>query len=226
MKKKLNKPESKKKILIVDDHPLVRKGIATLISQEPDLEVSGEAASAHEALLAMKKCKPDVALVDLTLKDSSGLELIKDIQIQYPKVRILVLSMRDEGFYAERVLRAGAMGYIIKEEGGPKVIDGIRKVISGQIYVSDKMATKVMEKIIGGKAESASSTFDELSDRELEIFEFIGNGLATREIAKKLNISPKTVESHREHIKQKLKLETAAELTKQAIQWVQCQKNI
>ncbi|NLF32544.1 MAG: response regulator transcription factor [Planctomycetes bacterium] len=211
--------------MIVDDHPLVRQGIATLVVQEPDLEVSAEAASAAEALQAMEQSPADVALVDLTLKDSSGLELIKDMRIRFPKVQILVLSMRDEGFYAERVLRAGARGYVTKEEGRYRIIEGIRKVLAGQIYLSEKMATKVMGKIVGG-VDPAGTSMDELTDRELEVFEMIGKGLATREIAGKLSISSKTVDSHREHIKQKLQLETAADLVKHAIQWVQCQKTI
>ncbi len=214
-----------RKVMVVDDHPLVRQGIATLIAQEPDLEVSDEAASAAEALRAMEQRAPDIALVDLTLKDSSGLELIKDMRIRFPHVQILVLSMRDEGFYAERVLRAGARGYVTKEEGRYRIIEGIRKVLAGQIYLSEKMATKVMGKIVGG-IDPAGSSMDELTDRELEVFELIGKGLATREIAGKLSISSKTVDSHREHIKQKLQLETAADLVKHAIQWVQCQKTI
>jgi DNA-binding NarL/FixJ family response regulator len=213
-------------VLIVDDHPLVRQGIATLISQEADLAVSGEAESAHEALEAMAQAPPDVAVVDLTLKDSSGLELIKDIRIRFPNVRVLVLSMRDEGFYAERVLRAGALGYVTKAEPRQRIIEGIRKVLAGRIYVSEKMATKVMGKIVAGGGEPGGSPIGELTDRELEVFELIGGGLATREIARKLHISPKTVDSHREHIKQKLKLDTAADLSRHAIQWVQCQKNM
>ncbi len=218
-------PPAARKVLIVDDHPLVRQGVATLVSQEADLEVCCEAGSAHEAMESMAQCSPDVAIVDLTLKDSSGLELIKDIRVRFPKVRVLVLSMRDEGFYAERCLRAGALGYITKEEPRQRIIEGLRKVLAGHIYVSEKMATKVMGKIVAG-AEPGGSAVEELTDRELEVFELIGSGLATREIAGKLHISPKTVDSHREHIKQKLRLDTAADLAKHAIQWVQCQKSI
>lgn len=219
-------PPPTSKVLIVDDHPLVRQGIAMLVSQEPGLEVSGEAASAHEALRAMEQCPPDIAVVDLTLRDSSGLELIKDVRIRFPKVRMLVLSMRDEGFYAERVLRAGASGYVTKEEDRRKIIEGIRKVLAGQIHVSEKMATKLMSRIAGRSAEPGRSTVDGLTDRELEVFELIGSGLATREIAARLHISPKTVDSHREHIKQKLQLDTAADLARHAIQWVQCPGSI
>ena len=216
---------TKRKVLIVDDHPLVRQGIAALISQEDDLEVCCEAESAQEALRGADQCPPDVAVVDLTLKDGSGLELIKDMRIRFPEVGILVLSMRDEGFYAERCLRAGAKGYVTKEEPRQRILEGIRKVLDGKIYVSDKMATKVMSKLVAG-AEGGTALEDELTDRELEIFEHIGRGLATREIAEKLHISPKTVDSHREHIKQKLHLDTAADLTRHAIQWVQCQTKI
>lgn len=214
------------RVLIVDDHPLVRQGVSTLISQQPDLTVCGEAASAHEALEVLAEARPDLAIVDLALADSSGLDLIKDMQLRCPEVLVLVLSMRDEGFYAERVLRAGARGYITKEEGREKIIEGIRKVLAGQIYVSEKMATKVMGRIVGGAPGSGGEAMDQLTDRELEIFELIGQGLATREIAQRLHISPKTVDSHREHIKQKLQVLTAADLSKHAIQWVQCQRNI
>lgn len=217
--------QAAKKVFIVDDHPLVRQGIGMLIDQQEDLAVCGEAGSAAEALGAMEKDPPDAAIVDLTLKDSSGLELIKDMKVRLPDVRILVLSMRDEGFYAERALRAGALGYVTKEEGRNKVIEGLRRVLSGQIYVSERIATKVMGRLVGGPANADTSPVEQLTDRELEIFELIGGGMATREIAEKLHISPKTVDSHREHLKQKLQVDTAAELTRHAIQWMQCRRN-
>ena len=217
--------QAAKKVFIVDDHPLVRQGIGMLIDQQEDLAVCGEAGSAAEALGAMEKDPPDAAIVDLTLKDSSGLELIKDMKVRLPDVRILVLSMRDEGFYAERALRAGALGYVTKEEGRDKVIEGLRRVLSGQIYVSERIATKVMGRLVGGPANADTSPIEQLTDRELEIFELIGGGMATREIAEKLHISPKTVDSHREHLKQKLQVDTAAELTRHAIQWMQCRRN-
>lgn len=226
MAKSTNGPASrKKKVALIDDHPLIRQGVRLLISAESDMEVCGEAGTANEALELFEKTNPDVAVVDLTLKESSGLELIKDAHIRCPKMRILVLSMRDEGFYAERVLRAGARGYITKEEGPKKVLEGIRRVLSDEICISDRVASRLMSKIIQGPRGAAQGlAVDTLTDRELEIFELVGNGLPTREISKRLHISTKTVDSHREHIKGKLKLESAAELLKHAIQWVQCQK--
>jgi len=216
----------RKRVLIVDDHPLIRQGIKTLLVQSDDLEVCGEAESAAGALEAMAKVEPDAAIVDLTLKESSGLELIKDIRIRHPDVVVLVLSMRDEGFYAERVLRAGAKGYVTKEEGPRKVIEGIRKVLAGQIYISEKMASKVMSKIVAGASGTGGSPIDTLTDRELVVLELIGRGLPTREVAAKLHISPKTVDSHREHLKDKLELDSATELLKYAVQWLQGQKNM
>lgn len=221
----MTEPETRK-VLIVDDHPLVRQGIATMIQQTPGLEVSGEAASANEALQAIEDSLPDIAIVDLTLKDSSGLELIKDIRYRHPKLPILVLSMRDEGFYAERCLRAGARGYITKEEGRQKLLEGISKILAGQIFISERMASKVMGTIVGSQSVPEQFAIDKLTDRELEILEHLGKGLSTRDIAEKLCISTKTVDSHREHLKQKLQLDNAAELTRYAIQWVQCQNNV
>jgi len=209
------------RILIVDDHPIVRQGIEMLISEEPDMSVCGEAESVREALEAIEQTMPDVAIVDLSLKESSGLELIKDIQIRYPKLLVLVLSMRDESFYAERVLRAGARGYITKEEGTERVIEGIRRILEGEIYLSDKLASKMINKFVAGQAGSSRFSINNLTDREIEVFELIGSGLATREIADELHVSRKTVESHREHIKEKMKLNSATELLKHAIQWVQ-----
>lgn len=215
-----------KRILIVDDHPLVRQGIRMLLSGQSDLSVAGEAASAHEALELMRTEAPDAAIVDLTLKESSGLDLIKDIQIRHPRVMVLVVSMRDEGFYAERVLRAGARGYVTKEEGPDEILRGLRRILDGQIHVSDRVASKVMQKIIAGAGDQRANPLDSLTDRELQVFELVGNGLPTREIARELHISTKTVDSHREHIKEKLHLASASELLRHAIQWVQCQKKV
>jgi DNA-binding NarL/FixJ family response regulator len=183
--------------------------------------VCGEAESVSEALDMLAREKPDVAIVDLHLKNSSGLELIKDLQVRQPDMPILVLSMRDEGFYAERVLRAGARGYVTKEEGPRKVLEGVRRVLAGDIYLSDRMASKVMSKIVGGLDKPGDSPMDSLTDRELEVFELIGQGLPTREVAERLHISPKTVDSHREHIKDKLQLDNSTDLLKHAIEWTQ-----
>jgi DNA-binding NarL/FixJ family response regulator len=215
-------PEPKKtRVFLVDDHPIVRQGISMLIGQQSDMLVCGEADNAAEALDLMDRARPDVVVVDLRLKGSTGLELIKDIRIRHPAALMLVYSMRDESFYAERVLRAGARGYITKEEGGKAVIDGIRRILTGHICLSDRMASKMLGMLAASPPASGRPSVDSLTDRELEVFELIGQGLPTREIAAKLHVSPKTVESYREHIKQKLKLDNATELLKHAIEWVQ-----
>lgn len=217
---------SARTLFVVDDHAVVREGIVSLLASQPDLAIAGEASTASEALSAMNQHPPDVAVIDLSLKESSGLELIKDLQIRHPQIHILVLSMRDEAFYAERALRAGARGYVPKDAGREEILKAVRAVLKGQIYVSDSMATRVIGRMVSGNADSGHSPMDDLTDRELEVFEMIGMGLATREIAKKMHISTKTVDSHREHLKQKLSLSTGADLTKHAIQWMQCQKNM
>jgi DNA-binding NarL/FixJ family response regulator len=216
--------ETRKKVIIVDDHPIIRQGLRAVIDQQPDMVVCGEAWSVSQALQVMDRTPPDLAIVDLSLKDSNGLDLIKDIAIRWPSVQVLVLSMRDEAFYAERVLRAGARGYVTKDEGPQKVVDALRKVIRGEIHLSDQMASKILRKFAGGGSTTSASLVDTLTDRELQILHLIGSGLPTREIAERLHISTKTVDSHREHIKEKLRLESATELLKHAIQWVQCQK--
>jgi len=211
------------RVLLVDDHPIVRQGIGMLIDQQPDMVVCGEADSSPDALRLLGKAQADVAVVDLTLKESTGLELIKDIRVQYPAMLILVYSMRDESFYAERVLRAGARGYITKEEGGRAVIEGIRKILTGQIFLSARMASRMIGMFVGGPQSGSRPSIDSLTDRELEVFELIGHGMPTREIAAKLHVSPKTVDSYREHIKEKLKLDNATELLKHAIEWTRNQ---
>lgn len=219
------KAEGRIRVMLVDDHPIVRQGISLLIAQEADMEVCGEAESVPEALEAIGRTGPDVAVVDLTLKEGLGLELIKDIKVRYPKVVAMVYSMRDETFYAERVLRAGARGYVTKEEGGRTVIDAIRKVMTGQIFLSEAMASKMIGQFVGGTAETPTDSIHNLTDRELEIFELIGLGLPTREIAQRLHLSPKTVDSHREHIKEKLQIDNATDLLKHAIEWAGFRKN-
>lgn len=210
------------RIILVDDHPVVREGIRSVVVQETDMEVCGEAESASEALKVIQETRPDVAVVDLSLKESSGLELIKDIRLRHPSLLVLVLSMRDESFYAERVLRAGARGYVVKDEGCRVVVDAIRKIIKGQIYLSDQIASKMIGAFASGAKPGASSV-EQLTDRELQVFELIGKGVPTREIAAKLHLSVKTIDAHRENIKRKMQIDGATELLKQAIEWLRQQ---
>ena len=206
------------KILIVDDHPILREGLAQLIDQQNDLSVCGQFEEADSAFAAIGQLKPDLALVDISLKGSSGVELLKNIKAKYPKLLVLVLSMHDESLYAERVLRAGASGYIMKQEATEKVLEAIRKVLAGEIFLSEKMSTKFMHQLVGGRNAAGGSFMDRLSDRELEVFGLIGQGRGTRDIAEQLHLSVKTIESHRAHIKEKLNLKNATELVHRAIQ--------
>lgn len=208
------------RIAIVDDHPIVRRGLVEMINQESHLTVCAEAETFHQALDAIKKEKPDLAIVDLTLADIGGLELIKQLQNSAPELPILVLSMHDETLYAERALRAGAKGYIMKQEGSQGLISAINTVLRGEISLSERMASRLLGKLIGGRSEVNSSPLSRLSDRELEVFELLGQGLGTRSIAERLCVSIKTIESHREHIKEKLGLKNATELVQHATQWV------
>jgi DNA-binding NarL/FixJ family response regulator len=227
MVRKKEKPkqpgDDKTRILIVDDHPIVRQGLAELINHEPDLTICGQAEDAREALKIIKESKPNMVIVDISLKETSGMELMKDIEAQYPGVLVLALSMHDESLYAERALRAGAKGYIMKAEATENVVTAIRKVLSGQIYISDRMAAKMVRKLVGGGHESRASAIERLSDRELEVFTSIGHGYGTRQIADRLHLSVKTIETYRAHIKEKLDLEDANELLQNAIQWVKNQ---
>mgnify|MGYP001580981459 CR=1 FL=1 len=215
--------KSQKKILIVDDHPMMREGLAQLIGSEPDLSVCGQAETAFQAMDAVAALQPDLVLLDITLPDKSGLELIKDIQAMHAHQPMLVISMHDESLYAERVLRAGGRGYIMKQEGGKKLMLAIRQVLNGQIYVSEKMSAKILEIFSGRRAENQSSPVAQLTDREFEVFQLIGTGKGTREIAEHLHLSVKTVEVHRANIKQKLQLKTAPELIRFAVRWLEMQ---
>ena len=208
------------RVLIVDDHPVVRQGLVGMINQEQDLEVCGEVEGAREALAAIKASPPDLAVVDLTLKDISGLELIKQMRVSYAHVPVLVLSMHDEKLYAERALNAGARGFIMKQEGAEKLVGAIRTVMRGEVYLSEVMASRLLGKFVGGRSPAEDSPLQKLSDRELEVFELIGRGEGTRQVSERLCISVKTVESHREHIKLKLNLKNATELVQRATQWV------
>ncbi len=216
--------DSKKRVLVVDDHAIVRRGVIELIEQEPDLAVVGEASGGSAALKLLESEKPHIAIVDISLRDVSGIELIKDMKIHCKNIKILVLSMHDETFYAERVLHAGAQGYMTKSESADKLVEAIREILAGRVYVSSQVATKMISRLAGVSEPSASS-IDSLSDRQFEVFELIGQGFQTREIAQKLHMSVKTVDTHRENIKRKLSLTNAAQLQCYAIQWVQQEQN-
>ena len=211
-----------KKIFLVDDHPMMRQGVAQLIAEEKDLSVCGEAEDAADALNQIEKLKPDLALVDITLRSTSGLELIKDVGIRAPSTAVLVVSMHDESLYAERVLRAGGRGYIMKQEGGKKLMAAIRHVLAGGTYVSEKMSAKILD-LFSGRRSEASSPVEKLTNREFEVFQLIGQGRSTKGIADKLHVSAKTVEVHRVNIKQKLKVATAPELIHFAVRWMDSQ---
>lgn len=211
---------SKYGILIVDDHPVVRQGLAQLIDQEKDLEVRGHAEDAPQAMRAIKEIQPDMVIVDISLKDTSGMDLVKDMKIRHPDLPILILSMHDESLYAERALRAGAKGYIMKQEATERVITAIRRVLAGEIYVSDSLAAKMVTRIATGVAPSSSSPVESLSDRELEVLRLIGEGHKTRDVADKLHLSVKTIETYRAHIKEKLGFKDGNELFRYAVEWV------
>ncbi|MGO8700231.1 MAG: response regulator transcription factor [Limisphaerales bacterium] len=209
------------KILIVDDHPMMREGLAQLIANQPDMTVCGEAGDVKEALEKVRLLKPNLVLADITLPGRNGLELIKDIQALEAGVAVLVISMHDEAFYAERVLRAGGRGYVMKQEGGKKIMEAIRQVSAGNIFVSEKMSAKILEIFSGHRPEMAQSPVQTLTDREFEIFQLIGQGLGTKELAGHLHVSPKTVEVHRANIKAKLKIKNMNELIRFAVRWAE-----
>ncbi len=213
----------KHRIVIVDDHPIVRQGLAQLIDQEDDLHICGQAEDAHEAMRAIRQLNPDLAIVDISLRTTSGIDLIKDIKAQFPTLPVLTLSMHDEALYAERALRAGARGYIMKQEAPAEVVAAIRRVLAGTTYVSQGMAAKMVSKIVTGPGEKGASPVDRLSDRELEVFRLIGEGYGTREMADKLYLSVKTIETYRAHIKEKLNLQDANQLLRAAIRWANAQ---
>ena len=208
----------KPKVLLVDDHPIVRQGIRRLIEKEPGLLVCGEAEDAADALEIIEKERPDVIVLDLSLKSSSGFDLILDVKQRWENVRILVLSMYNEDVYAERVLRAGASGYIMKQEAPKKVVTAIWAVLNGSVYVSDKVSANILQSMAGKR--TATSSVDSLSDRELQVFQMIGEGLTHQQIADKLLLSVKTIESHVEHIKDKMRISSGRELLQRAIEWV------
>ena len=213
----MNKP--KVKIFLVDDHPLVREWLTNLIHQQPDLVVCGESEDAPHALQEISAARPDVTIVDISLKQGSGIELIKNIKRLHPGIVIIVLSMHDERLYAERALRAGARGYIMKSETAKKVITVIRQVLAGKIYMSESLAAVFAEKFVDGRLPTGGSLIEQLSDRELEVFQLLGKGYETRRVAEMMKVSMKTVQAHCAHIKEKLKLTNAAELLREAVRW-------
>jgi DNA-binding NarL/FixJ family response regulator len=213
------KNKTKKRILLVDDHPLLREGIAQLINEQSDLWVCGEAADRPGALALLERSRPDLAVVDISLKDQNGLELIKDFKVRRPHLLILVLSMHDESLYAERALRAGARGYIMKREASQKVLEAIRHILKGGVYLHDKIMASILDKVCGQAPASTPSALAALSDRELEVLMLIGKGYGSQQIANQLHISVKTVEAHRANIKLKLKLDSSGELLQFAIRW-------
>ena len=213
----------KTRILIVDDHPMTRAGLVHLINHQPEMVVYGEAEDAAQALDLLASKRPDLMLIDITLPGKSGLELVKDVKAMHPDLPMLVLSMHDESLYADRVLRAGARGYITKHEGGDKLMGAIRHVLSGRIYVSESMSAHILEIFSGGRTGIDRSSIQKLSDREFEVFEALGEGLSSHEIAKKLHLSAKTVDAHRANIKTKLKINTTAELISFSARWAATQ---
>jgi DNA-binding NarL/FixJ family response regulator len=208
----------KKTVFVVDDHPLLRQGLALLINREKDLEVCGEAEEAQTAMREIAAKKPNILIADISLNGPDGLELLKNIRALYPSLPVLILSMHDESIYAERALRARANGYIMKQEATEKVLVAVRRILGGDIYLSDRMANKLLHQYISGGSADMNSRLSALSDRELEVFRLIGEGCSTRQIAEKLHLSIKTVETYQAHIKDKLSLHSGRELVQHAIQ--------
>ncbi len=213
------KASPKRKVFLVDDHPIVRERLGELIALESDLEVCGEAEDANTAIKLIGQLQPDIAIVDITLKDTYGIELIKNLKEQESHIPVLVLSMHEESMYGERAIRAGAKGYLNKQEASKKVVSAIRTILSGDIFVSDQMKSAMLQKMSGGQRPEGQTPTDVLSDRELEVFQLLGQGSTIRQIAEMLFVSVKTVEAHREHIKQKMNFKNSSELLRYAIQY-------
>jgi DNA-binding NarL/FixJ family response regulator len=207
------------KVLLVDDHPLVRRGVADVIAHESDLEICGEAADVAEAMLALERVRPDVVVIDLSLRSGHGIDLIEKIKVHDPRIKTLVSSMHDETLFAERVLQAGAMGYITKQEPPEALVRAIRQVLRGELYLSPRMTSRILHRVTGSPPQQ-ESPIESLSNREIEVYEMIGQGLTIQQIAARLHLSPKTIETHREKIKQKLNLKSSTELNRRAVQWV------
>jgi DNA-binding NarL/FixJ family response regulator len=213
-------PLAKKyRVLLVDDHPIVRQGLGLLIDREPDLQVCGEAEGAPTVFDAIEKLRPDIVVLDISLSGPDGLEILKEIRMKSGSLPILILSMHDEAIYAERSLRAGANGYIMKQEATEKVLVAIRRILQGEMYLSQRLTSTMLTQFVHGNSGAKTSPIVNLTDRELEIFRLIGEGHSTRQIADELHLSVKTIESHQAHIKEKLALRSGRELVQHAIEW-------
>lgn len=214
---------ARRRILVVDDHPFMRAGLAQLINQQSDLAVCGEAGSAAEAMGLLGRLQPDLVLSDITMPGRGGLEFIKDLQVAQPQLPVLVVSMHDESIYAERVLRAGGRGYIMKEAGGEALLAAVRQVLAGEVYVSPRMSARILGNLTARRPRGSHSPIESLTDREFEIFRLIGEGRGTREIADQLQLSPKTVDVHRANLKAKLGVTDMTALVREAVRWVESQ---
>lgn len=218
-------PTRQVRVMIVDDHPVVRRGIAQLIQQEVGFQVVAEAESSQDALAKLAEAKPTIMVVDLTLKGASGMELVKQIRLQRPELPILVVSMHDERIYAERCLRQGANGYVMKEEAADTIVGALHKILDGGTYLSERLMSATVQRLVGGKPQGHGAMVASLSDRELEVFQLIGRGFGTKSIAEQLTLSVKTVEAHKANIKGKLGLRSAPELQRLAVTWVESQSD-
>jgi DNA-binding NarL/FixJ family response regulator len=209
----------KSRVLLIDDHPIVRQGLALLIDREPDLLVCGEAEGSHSAFRAVATLHPDIVVLDISLNGPDGLDVLKEIRVKTGNLPVLILSMHDEAIYAERAMRAGANGYIMKQEATDKVLVAIRRILQGEVYLSERLTNTMLQQFVRGTSPVKSSPLVNLTDRELEVFRLIGEGHATRQIAEQLHLSVKTIESYQAHIKEKLALRNARELVQHAIEW-------
>jgi len=223
MKKQDKSKEKKTQVFIVDDHPVIRDGLAVIINHEQDMNVCGEAEDAHQALKAVTELKPDIVVADISLKNSDGLELTKNIKARYPRLPVIIFSVHDESIYAERALLAGAQAYLMKDAVSENIVKAIRAVLKGEIFVSDAISNKFLHRIAGDKAGKTKTPMESLSDRELEIFRLIGEGYKASQIAKQLYLSVKTVETYRARIKEKLNLSSAGKLLQYSIKWARNQ---
>lgn len=213
------------RIVLIDDHPIVRQGLKQIIEIDPEFKVVEEASNADDAIKIINATNPDIAIIDISLDgDINGIDLVKAVKQRFPEIICIVLSMYEESLYAERAIRAGAKGYIVKKEATKGITDIIRKVISGEIYLSQQISARILGKLLHGSTDTTDSSIEILSDREFEVFQLVGNGFSSREIADKLNLSIHTIESHKRHIREKLKLKNAMDLVKHAVQWVLTQE--